>query len=335
MDNCSILDLNDIGRIRGGVSIGVGSSLLIFIFFTVVKLLCHQCKQVRKQTKKCCTCYTFHTFFCNPFLCLAVSCMLSSFSFSFNFGSISEEFYCHNLGYFIQALESFQNWMTLFFAFYFVFYVSCKGKPLTDDHVDEEALSSHKCCYCLHAATVGFFMLLLVVLSIVYNLPDVLKMDGGSYGKSGPWCWIQGKEAQLHFWYLIYWIFQGLVFICFIVAIATLLFGGCKCCNRQVRWKKTRKNCTLALGLVAALLVYYFVHIIFVIIESVVRLDKGNDCSEVTKELWKAYAVSTPLSKLFLVGAALVFVVVQFTRPKLLIERVPKYEVLKAGYDMV
>ena len=325
MDNCSILDVNEfykIGRVRGGMSLTVGILSLLLILFVLLKLCWHQCKQVRVQTGNCCSAPCLHTFFCNPFLWLAVSSTVTSFAFSLNLGSINENSYCLNSGFLIQVTESFENWTTLFFAIYFVVYMICKGKPLTDDHADEQAGSS-TLCYCGHAATVFVFGLIFFIICLVYNSPAVVESNGGSYGNSGPWCWIEGTNAQWRFWYGFFWLFRVIGFFCFVVALL-ILYCGCNCYD-EIHWKKKPMLC-----LILALLIFYFTHIILGIIESVVRLDQRNDCSENTKNLWYTYATLTPLSKIFLVGAALVLVTVQFVSPKHLVERSQNFQPLNA-----
>lgn len=319
MDNCSILNENvfkDIQLARGITSFLIALLSLGGILFTICKIGLYQCKQVRPQTGHCCTRYTFHTFLCNPFLWLAFSSMLSSIFFSLNLGQIDEKSYCQTSGYFTQAVESIENWTTLFFAIYFVVYISCKGKPLTDDHADMKSMSSG-ICYVCHSLAVSFVIILLPsLLSFSYNLISVIeKYAGGSYGNSGPWCWIEGTEAQLKFWYAYLWSFQIVFFPCFIAAIL-IVHCGCKCCNVQFRWKKL-----FILALTYSILFIYIVHLLIGIIESVVRLDERNDCSAHTKNLWYTYAISTPVSKFFLVAAALVLATVQSTYSNNLIER--------------
>jgi len=177
--------------------------------------------------------------------------------------------------------------------------VAVNGKPLTDDHADEGDVSSG-CCYICHGTTVLLIVLIFFILSFLYNMPSAIEGAGGSYGNSGPWCWIEGMAAQVGFWYVLYWIVQGIVVICLIIAILILVV----CKRKEWNIKKT-------LVLASVLLLYYIIHNVFGIIESVVRLDNGNDCSERIRDLWIAYAVLTPFSKLFLVGAALLFLTLQ------------------------
>lgn len=298
MDNCSIVDFNHIANVRAGISLVVALFTVIFIVAAICRLLYQQYTFVYPQTKKCCTLYFVHTIVCNPFLWLALSSMLASFSFS-NFLAIHDKASCESAGYATQALESFENWMTLFFGIYFIVYVAVNGKPLTDDHADEGDVSSG-CCYICHGTTVLLIVLILFILSFLYNMPSAIEGAGGSYGNSGPWCWIEGMAAQVGFWYVLYWIVQGIVVICLIIAILILVV----CKRKEWNIKKT-------LVLASVLLLYYIIHNVFGIIESVVRLDNRNDCSERIRDLWIAYAVLTPFSKLFLVGAALLFLTLQ------------------------
>lgn len=317
IDNCSIVDFGYIAEVRAGTSGAVTGLNFFFIVAAICRLAYKQYTFVYRHTENCYCVHLLHNIICNPFLWLAISSWLSSLSFSLSAGAVivNDNASCKTAGYLTQAFESFENWMTLFFGVYFIIYVISNGKPLSDNHADAIGISSN-CCYCGHGSIVLSFILILFVLSFVYNAPFVIEGVGGNYGNSGPWCWIEGMDTQIGFWYVLYWIVQVIVVICLIIAICILCepkcglwvkqkveLCGCECGGD---WNKNFTVC-----LAVFLLIYYIIHFSFGIIESVVRLNSNYDCTETTNGSWIAYAVLTPISKLFLVGGACLFLTVQ------------------------
>ena len=299
MDNCTVLDaneLNGIATLRGAFSLSVGIvSLLLVICFTAPTFLSRRTKDLWDENKL----YALHDYCCNPFLWFALASTVTSFSFALNLGNIHDESYCTFSGYIIQTFESFDNWMTLFFAWYLVFYACCNGKPLTDDPAD----MSPGLCYLAHCCTVLVCVALFLFVSFLYNMPPAIANAGGSYGNSGPWCWIEGVGAQVGFWYVLYWVVAFFATVGFILATVVFLCGYDKY-FRRIRW-------SLAIFLFASILLrVYIVHIGLSILESVIRLADIRDCSVIV-DMWRAYAILTPLSKLPLVIIATLFVTAQ------------------------
>lgn len=321
MDNCTVLDaneLNGIAQLRGGFSVFVGIVSLLLVMGTLPTICFSRNREICKKNKL----YSLHAYCCNPFLWFALASTVTSFSFALNFGNIYDETYCTFSGYIIQTFESFDNWMTLFFALYLVFYACCNGKPLTDDPAD----MSSRLCYLAHCCTVLVCVALFLLVTFVYNMPPVIANAGGSYGNSGPWCWIEGKGAQVGFWYGLYWAFAISATGFFILATVLFLCGydnfflrngctnffhriGCDKVNNflgRIRWSLT------SVIFASILLRVYIVHIGLSILESVIRLADIRDCSVIV-DMWRAYAVLTPLSKLPLVLIATLFVTARLT----------------------
>lgn len=348
---------------RGSVSAFVGLVLILSIILTIwCKLRLRQIKHDKKISKI----FFCNRYCCNPFLWLAASSTLSSLAFAFNF---LDDYICEWSAYIIQCFESFEDMMTLFFAVYFLIYALCDGKPLTDnhaaynsadnhadelecadghadervdervdEHVDERAgehvnnkqlVSSNLCYYC-HAFIVLTSVVFLLIFCFLYNMPPAISsVDGGSYGKSGPWCWIKGKIAQVVFWYMLYWLIKIGTTVLFVIAIFVFK-GSCdsRKCHIHTHWKPEH----IALSIM--LMVSYAIHWILVLPEPIVRLFDIGDC-KAQLALWYLYAFLTPFSKIPLVIVAVIFVSVRRSQTRENVEPNDQTEPLVTRYETI
>ena len=119
------------------------------------------------------------------------------------------------------------------------------------------------------------------------------------YGDVGPWCWIMPEPAQKDFWFYEEWVFMGVssvallaafVFLCCVVRSPHSKYRPCP----SIWWDKT------VLVPFLIFLFYFVLQFALLIIEIFVRICKYSD-----PELWYTYAIGKPLSKIFLVAAAL------------------------------
>ena len=185
--------------------------------------------------------------------------------------------------------------MSGFLAIYLFYYILSHGKPLTDNELNSQDLSS-RLRYVGHAVVTGSVMLALLLGTAGYNLPLIMIK---SYGpEDGPWCWIQDTKEQLYFWHFPYW---GVQLVTFVVMVANIILFTCKIANKKAVGGKMT-----GIGTILVLIYAQALHAAFAAFESIVRLNPNLRCNDATHIVWYIDSIMTPLAKLFTIAAVLV-----------------------------
>ena len=301
-DECFLLEENELDNIA--ITRGLSSGLVVVLsviatYGVVLRVFC--CARHVEQSQDFfphvfCTLRCVLNCVCNPmlwtvfayvFTCLAYTAHLWV---SFN----PSDTVCQWFGYVIQWSESFAMAMSAFLSLYIFYYILNYGKPLTDNELNTQELTSRP-RYVLHAVIVGGIILLLLLGTAGYNLPILIR----SYGpEGGPWCWIQDEKEQLYYWHFPYWCVQ---LVTFIVMVANVVLFSCKMAKKKaVSGKMTA---------IAAILVLIYAQVLhggFAAFESIVRLNPELRCNDATHIFWYIDSIMTPLAKFFTICAALV-----------------------------
>lgn len=136
-------------------------------------------------------------------------------------------------------------------------------------------------------------ILFAVVFSFIINIIPFALHD---YGEAGPWCWIKSGDShdctkndrgfweQIFLWYVE---FAGLSISCILMTVVTLC---CTCYKGP--------GCSMGCKTVG-LLLYLFVSFLMGCVEMAARIIDRTSLDN-SYELWMAYAVLTPFSKLLL-----------------------------------
>ena len=242
----------------------------------------------------------------NPFLWVAATYTLSCLSYAAHLWVvfIENEAVCYWFGFVIQWLESYAAALSAFLSLYISYYILSNGRPLTDNELNHQTLSSRS-RYLVHSAVVGLVLILLLVGTAGYNSPLLVNSYGNA---SEPWCWIHDYTEQLLFWHIPFWSLEFVIFVAMIFNVVLFFWKVPK--RKAVTGKMT------AIGAILVLIYAYLLRGSFAAFESIVRLVPSLSCTEATHVFWYIHSVMTPLSKMFIVLAVLVFVAVKPLRKK-------------------
>lgn len=311
-EDCYFLGDDELKKIA--VTRGVAAGLVAILsltasYFVVVRVFC--CIRHTEQSKDFfphafCTARCVLSCMFNPFLWVALAYTLSCLSYAAHLWVVFKEddSVCHWFGFAIQWLESYATVMSTFLSLYISYYILSHGRPLTDNELNHQTLSS-SARYLLHATVVGFFVISLLLGTAGYNTPFLVH----SYGpNAGPWCWIEEENEQVFFWYIPFWSLQGVIFV--VMVINVIVF----CCKVP-----QRKAVSGKMTAISAILILIYAHLLrgsFAAFETLVRLVPSLSCNDTSHAFWYIHSVMTPLSKLFTVLALLVFVAAKPLRKK-------------------
>ena len=302
-EDCFLLEENELDNIAitRGLAGGLVSLVsIVTLYVVLLRVFC--CVRHVEQSQDFFP-HAFCTLRCvlncvvNPMLWTAVAYVATCLAYtahlwvSFN----PDPSVCRWFGFAIQWTESFAMAMSGFLALYLFYYLLSYGKPLTDNELNSQDLSS-RLRYIGHAIVVGAIVLVLLLGTAGYNLP-ILTIK--SYGlEGGPWCWIENTREQLYYWHFPYW---GVQLVTFLVMVANVILFTCKMASKKaVAGKMT--------GIAAILVLIYAqgLHAAFAAFETIVRLNPNLRCNDATHIFWYIDSIMTPLAKMFTISAAVV-----------------------------
>ena len=302
-DECFLLDANELDKIA--ITRGVAAGLVAVIsimaaYIVVLRVFC--CSRHVEQSQdffphEFCTLRCVLNCVCNPFLWVVFAYVLTCLAYTahlwVSFNPDGEV--CRWFGYTIQWSESFAMAMSAFLSVYIFYYILSYGKPLTDNELNTQELSSRP-RYILHAIIVAAIVLLLFFGTAGYNLPLLVR----SYGpEAGPWCWIENETDQLHFWHYPYWSVQ---FFTLMAMVTNVVLFMCK-----IARKKAITGKMTAFAIILILIYAQILHGSFAAFESIVKLVPSLRCNEATHIFWYIDSIMTPLAKLLTISGALVW----------------------------
>ena len=302
-DECFLLDANELDKIAitRGVTAGFVAVVSVVAAYTVF-LRVNFCVRHVEQSQDFfphafCTLRWALNCVCNPFLWVVFAYVLTCLAYTAHLwvSYHPDAEVCRWFGYAIQSSESFAMVMSGFLSLYIFYYVLSYGKPLTDNEINTQELSS-RLRYIVHAVLVAVVMILLLLGTAGYNIPLLVR----SYGpEAGPWCWIKDKKEQLYFWHYPFWGVQLVTFVAMVANIVLFSF--------KIAKKKAVSGKMTALGVMLVLIYAQVLHGSFAAFESIVRLNPALQCSSATHVFWYIDSIMTPLAKLLTVLAALVW----------------------------
>ena len=302
-EDCFLLNENELDHIaitRGLAGGLVAIISLAAIYIAVLRVYC--CARHVEQSQDFfphafCTLRCVLNCVCNPMLWTAVAYVLTCLAYTAHLwvSFRPDPSVCRWFGFSIQWTESFAMAMSAFLALYIFYYILGYGKPLTDNELNTQELSSRP-RYVIHAAVVGASVLILLLGTAAYSFP---LLTVKSYGpEAGPWCWIENDREQLYFWHFPYWITQ---LVTFVAMVANVVLFTCK-----IARKKAISGKMTAITAILVLLYAQGLHAAFSAFESIVRLNPDLKCNDATHIFWYIDSIMTPLAKMFTIAAALV-----------------------------
>ena len=292
------------------VTLARGYTSLLILLVSFVFFVLGFCNLRRKHAHdralcSCCCKYVLH-YVANPFFLLALSSLLPVAAYGIvlyrQYKYLTQEFCKKGPGYLLEWFESVEALTLAAFSFYFLFYyIPFYNKSTTlSERTELNKPKLHKAT--IHSKWHSFWSVMsfvtILIICGLYNMPPAVGLEGG-YGKEGPWCWIPDSDAQLYFWFIEDWVFMSISFVLQTAALVTL------CCvtrHQHTKWRCFPKIWWDRMVFVPFLFfyIYFLLQFIFLAMEILVRRFEKN-----IKELWFAYAIAEPLSKLLLVVAAL------------------------------
>ena len=302
-DDCFLLNENELDHIaitRGLTGGLVAIFSLAAIYLIILRVFC--CSRHVEQSQdffphSFCTLRCVLSCVCNPMLWTAVAYVVTCLAYTAHLwvSFHPDDDVCRWFGFTIQWTESFAMAMSAFLALYLFYYLFSYGKPLTDNELHTQELSS-RLRYILHAVVVACVVVTLLLGTAAYNFP---LLTVRSYGpETGPWCWIEDEKEQLYFWHFPYW---GTQLFTFVVMVANVILFTAKIARKKaIAGKMT--------GIAAILVLIYAqgLHAAFSAFESIVRLNPDFRCNNATHIFWYIDSIMTPLAKLFTISAVLV-----------------------------
>ena len=301
-DECFLLDANELDKIA--ITRGVVAGLVAVISLVVtylVMLRVYICIRHVEQTQDFfphafCTLRCVLNFICNPFLWVIFAHVFTCIAYTGHLGVSynPNDIACRWFGFLIQWSESFAMTMSAFVSLYIVYYILNYGKPLTDNELNNQDLSS-RVRYVLHGVIVSVIVLVLLLGTAGYNLPFVVH----SYGPdAGPWCWIEDENEQMNFWFYPFWSIQLITFVTMIVNV--ILFSCKRANQKSIAGKMT------ALAALLILIYAQLLHACFVAFETIIKLNPSLRCKDATHVFWYIDSIMTPFAKLLTISAVLV-----------------------------
>ena len=304
-------------------------SLLLFIF-----ALCNLARKYYRFHREPICCFRFIIdYVTSPFLLFAFLSLLPVTTYwlvLLHYKHLDKHpDFCQHAGYLLVWFESSETLALAVFSLYFLFYYipfhSKKNAMLIPREYEEMEKKKTRVRYgatgrvnetvmvtefkarvptatkkyWYHSLMCVLASVAIIVSCGLYTCPYFVEKSGGNYTVEGPWCWIQPKSAQKYFWFFEEWVYMGVSTVTLSIALFILL-----CVTRPptarfricpgTHWDKT------VLVPFGIFLFYFVLQFALMVIEILVRF-----CNNSNKALWYTYAIGKPLSKIFLVIAAL------------------------------
>ena len=302
-EDCFLLEENELDNIAITRGLACGLVALISLAATYAILLrVYCCARHAEQSQDFfphafCTMRCVLNCICNPMLWTVVAYVATCLAYTAHLwvSFDPDPSVCRWFGFSIQWTESFAMAMSAFLSLYIFYYLLSYGRPLTDNELNSQDLTSRPRCI-IHAALVGATVIILLLGTAGYNLPILMVKSYGPEG--GPWCWIEDEREQLYFWHFPYW---GVQLVTFLVMVANVILFTCK-----IAGKKAIAGKMTGIATILVLIYAQGLHAAFAAFESIVRLNPNLRCNDATHIFWYIDSIMTPLAKMFTISAALV-----------------------------
>ena len=316
------LDRNTTDRLtlaRGYTAVGT-------LAFSCVLFVLAFCNLVRKRIRFHKECYCYWRFLidyaANPFFLLALISLLPVATYCIVLGRYSyygdettlDNEFCKWPGWLLLWFESAETIALAVFSLYLLYYVLWHRKDVLTERIETVRVNNEdeyfaripevaNAWYWVHSTLSIVAFVVIILISGAYTNPYFVKIarsnDTYSYGETGPWCWIKPERAQEDFWFYEEWTYMGISLFALFAAYVLL------CC--VTRDQEAKYRCLSSVWWDRTILVPYTIFVFYFLlqfgimaVEYLIRICKNSD-----KALWYTYAIGKPLSKIFLVIAAL------------------------------
>ena len=293
--------------VRGISGLTTGTILLIIAVIIIVASQIH--RETATQRQCCCACRCLSTQN-RLFIYLITTAMMPCIAFAFhgleNVHKYKHETTLCRVSAFMVQVTEWSELIVIFGVSIALYHMIQRETRL--ENTEEEPLQGTRRESNLTFCKEISFLLFAILFPLLFNWVPFLYND---YGESGPWCWIisvqldcvknqRGFWEQLGLWYIPFGIVSVLTFVVIVIVFCRL--------SHVLRGQENLELRYHARG-IGILMFYFIVAILLKTVEVVVRIMdhfRSTDSAENYK-LWAVYAAFTPISKLILPIALLVY----------------------------